>query len=113
MRILLAFGFSPLPHAGRGFAGLPYDLDGPHALTAQQNDLGAPYALLWCVAIPDQRTQALAINREGYSCAGIRQTRMLTHKPHSNAIQEPPPSAELRYFSQYCGNEDVRNEYSL
>lgn len=93
MRILLAFALSPLPHAGLGFAGVPYDLDGPHALAAQQNDLGATNALPWCVAIPDQRTQALAINHKGYSCS---------HTPDSHAhARKGIPSRTLMSGENY------------
>ena len=47
----------PSPHAGLGLAGLPHDLDGADAVTAQHNDLGAPDMLLWRIAILDQRRQ--------------------------------------------------------
>ena len=53
----------PAPHAGLGLADSPHDLDGANAIAAQQDDLGAPDLLLRSVAIPDERAQALAINR--------------------------------------------------
>lgn len=70
----------PAPHAGLGLAGLPHDLDGTGAVSAQQDDLGAPDVLLRRIAIFDDSHQSLAIGRrngEGYSC---------THAPDSHAL---------------------------
>ena len=62
----------PAPHAGLGLAGLSHDLDGTSAVGAQQDDLGAPDALVRRIAVFDDSHQSLAIgwrNGEGYSCA--------------------------------------------
>lgn len=52
----------PLPHAGLGLTRLPHDLDGAHAVAAQQNDLGAPNVLLRRIAISDRCAQTLTVN---------------------------------------------------
>jgi hypothetical protein len=77
----------PTPYAGLGFAGLPHDLDGAHTVAAQQNDLGAPNMLLRRIANPDQRAQALAINRRNGEDIPVRmrQTRMRTRERESQA----------------------------
>ena len=73
----------PAPHAGLGLAGLSHDLDGTGAVGAQQDDLGAPDALLRRIAVFDDSHQSLAIgwrNGEGYSCAHAPDSHSLSPK---------------------------------
>ncbi len=53
--------FLPAPHAGLGFAGPAHDRVGADAVHAQQDDLGSPDMLVWCIAIPCERLHAAAI----------------------------------------------------
>lgn len=77
----------PAPHVGLGLTSLPHDLDGAHAVAAQQNDLGASNVLVRRFAISDQRAQTLTINRRTVRSIPVRmrQTRMRTHKRESPA----------------------------
>lgn len=97
----------PASHAGLGVDGLQHDLDGPDAIAAQQsdveNDLGTPSVLLRCIAIPDQRIQALAINRrngEGYSCGRAPDSHPNPRKLPGNFRDSGSPHRRLLHLLQ-------------
>jgi len=53
--------FLPAPNTGLRLTGLAHDFIGANAVRAQQDDLGPPDMLMWCVAIPRERRQTAAI----------------------------------------------------
>src|ERR1700683_3165148 len=75
--------FLPAPHTGLRLSSLAHDLIGADAVGAQQDNLGPPDMLLWCVAIPRERGQAAAIS--GLESNGDSSS----HAPDSH-VSSPP-----------------------
>jgi hypothetical protein len=88
----------PAPHAGLGLAGLPHDLDGPGAVGAQQEDLGAPDALLRRIRSLKtviSRCDRLAKRRRIFLCACARLAFAFAKENRRTKSPSPLPKTRL------------------